>query len=214
MEADAKRKRPAMLRGHGLRRGDLLRNVFRRLAPREVDVHVLGRDDAPGARRAAKVEWRIWLLLRRIEQLALLNSQVLVCLGDLLPLHQFPPDGQELVGDLITFVVIEKDAITLEFGWIPASDDVDEQSSVRQAVKRGRRARGKGRLGKARPHRDQEPQATGEGDHRGGDDPRVLARAAGGKEHAVIAELIRSPGNLRQIAERYVSGADLAAEIP
>jgi hypothetical protein len=121
---------------------------------------------------------------------------MLVRLSDLLPLHELTPDRQELVGDLVTFVVIEKDAVALEFGRIAAGDDVDEQSSVRQAVKRGRRAGGKGRLCKTRPHRDQETQPAGEGDHRGGDNPRVFARPARGKQHAVIAELVGGPGNL------------------
>jgi len=52
-----------------------------------------------------------------------------------------------------------------------------------------------------------------ERNHRGSDDPGVLARAAGRKEHPVIAEFIGGPGNLRQVAERDMSSADLAAEI-
>src|ERR1700722_17848330 len=108
METDAERKGPAILLGHGLRGGDLLRNVFRRLAPCEVDVHVLGRDDAPGTRRASKIKRRVRSLLRRIEKFALLDSEMLMRLCNFLALHELAPDGQELVGDFVTFVMIEK----------------------------------------------------------------------------------------------------------
>src|SRR3984957_2207555 len=121
---------------------------------------------------------------------------MLMRLGNFLALHEVAPDGQELVGDLVTFVMIEKNAVALEFDRIAAGDDVDEQSSVRQAIKRGRRARGKGRLCKTWSHRDEETQSAGEGDHCGGDNPRVFARPARGKQHAVIAEFIGGSGDL------------------
>src|SRR5580704_16870326 len=153
------------------------------------------------------------LLLRRIEQLALFNSQVLVRLGDLVTLHELTPDRQELVGDLVTFVVIEKNAVALEFDRITACHDADKQSPVRQAVKRGRCARGKGRFCEARPHRDKEAQSAGERDHCRGDDPRVLARPARWKQHTVITEVIGGPGDLREIAERNVACADFTAQV-
>jgi hypothetical protein len=43
-----------------------------------------------------------------------------MALNDLLTLHELTPDGQELVGDLVTFVVIEKDTVPLELSGIPA----------------------------------------------------------------------------------------------
>ena len=121
---------------------------------------------------------------------------MLVRLRDFLALHELPPDRQELVGDFVTFVVIEKDAVALEFDRIAASDDVNEQSSVRQAIERRRGARGKGRLRKAGPHGDEKAESLSERNHCRGDNPGVLARAAGGKEHAVIAKFVGGPGNL------------------
>jgi len=52
-------------------------------------------------------------LLRRIEELALLDSEMLMRLGNFLALHEVAPDGQELVGDLVTLVMIEKNAVAL-----------------------------------------------------------------------------------------------------
>ena len=116
--------------------------------------------------------------------------QMLVRLGDFLALHQLAPDREELVGHLVAFVVIEEDAVALEFDGVAACDDIDEHAGRSTGVERRGHARGEGRLSQARPHRDEEAQPPGERDHRRGDHPGIFARAARRKQHAEIAELV------------------------
>lgn len=53
---------------------------------------------------------------------------------DLASIDQRSPDGQELVGDLLTLIVIEMEPITRQLNRIAARNDVDETSPARNPV--------------------------------------------------------------------------------
>ncbi len=74
-------------------------------------------------------------------------------------------------------------------------------------------AGGEGGLGQARAHGDQKTEPLGQRHHGRGDHPGILAGSSGGQQCAEIAELVGGACDLRQIAERHVAGAGLAAEI-
>src|SRR5262249_10542788 len=76
--------------------GDLCRHVGGRLAPGQIDLHMLGGDLLPGAGGAAEIERRIGLLQRRVEELAALDGEMRAPVVDGLALHQPLPDLQEL----------------------------------------------------------------------------------------------------------------------
>jgi hypothetical protein len=110
--------------------------------------------------------------------------------------------------------MIEEHAIPLQFDRISTRGHVDEQTSAGQTIKRRSRPGRERRLREARAHSDEKPQAFGDRGHRGGDHPGILARASRREQHAVIAELIGGPRDLREIAERNVPCPLLAAQMP
>ena len=193
---------------------DLERHVGDRLAPGQVGVDLLGRDLDAGIRRAAEPERRVGLLHRREEQLPALEPDVLAlrCVDGLAG-QQRAPDAQELVGDGVAGGVVEEQAVALELDRVAAGDHVDQQPAVRDPVERRRHARGHGGRLQARADGDQEAQPLGQRRQGRGDDPAVLAGAAGRQQHAVVAEIVGRLGDLAQIGEVDLPGALAGAEI-
>ncbi|ESY93904.1 hypothetical protein X741_16585 [Mesorhizobium sp. LNHC229A00] len=88
-------------------------------------------------------------------------------------------DSEEFLRHLIALGMREKDAIALVLQRIAASDDIDQQAAVGNAVERGGHARGKRRRLQAGPHGDEETQPLCQWRQRRGNHPGILAGPAG-----------------------------------
>ncbi|MCY1312998.1 hypothetical protein D9M70_634800 [compost metagenome] len=67
-----------------------------------------------------------------------------------LEIHRFAlqhpaPDPEELIGDFVTFAMVEKNPVATVFVRVTAGDHVDQQTPARQAIQRRRHARRHGR---------------------------------------------------------------------
>ena len=107
----------------------------------------------------------------------------------------------------------EKNAVAGILGRIAAGDDVDQQSSAGNAVEGCGHPCGERRVEQARPEGDEIAELFGQRHQRRGDHPAILAAAAGGDQHAVIAQPVRRTRDLCEIGVIDVAGADLRAEI-
>ena len=153
------------------------------------------------------------MLDRWIEDLAALDLQVSALVIERLAREQTRVDVQKLVGDHVTLVVGEEDAVALVFRRIAAGDDVDEQASPGKTVQRRRHARRDRRRLQAGPHRHQEAQPLGQRHERRGDDPGILTRTPGRQKHAEIAAVVRRLRDLREIFQRDVARAEGRAQV-
>ena len=104
--------------------------------------------------------------------------------------------------------MVEEDAVALVLDRVAAGDDVDQQAAAREAVERRRHAR-RQRSATAGPGRTATRNFSRSvtARQRRGDDPGVLAGAAGRQQHAVVAELVGGLRDLVQIVEVDVARA-------
>ncbi len=214
MQPNAERDLAAALLGDPAHACNLLRDLRRGLAPGQVFVDGIDGDIDAGIRRAAKIEWRMGCLDRWIEDAAVFDRDVLARDSDGFAGELPRVNIQKLTGDLIAFVVIEEDAIALVLDGIAARHDVDEQSSVGQAIQRGShaRCRYRGRL-QSGSHGDEIAQSFRPRRDGRCDDPGVFAIAPGREQGPVIAELVRGTRNLPQIVEIDLARTGRGSEI-
>ncbi len=140
VQANAELDLAAMRRCAGANVGDLLRDRFGRLAPRQIRIDMLARHIVRGRRRTAEPQRRMRILHRRIQRLAALRGQMLALEVDrfirMRRGEQLAPDVQEFVGDFVARVVVDEHAVAFQFGRIAAGHDVDQQASIRQTGRR------------------------------------------------------------------------------
>ncbi len=176
---------------------DLLRDGGRRLAPRQVDVGVLGRDLAGGGRGAAEVDLgdRVGQLL----ELRALDAQVLAGEGHLLARPEPAHDREELAAALVAAVLVEEVAVGALLVGLAAGDDVEQEAAAGEVLEGRGHLGGQRRRGEAGPERDEELEPLRErGEHRRGE-PRVLAPRAGRGQRGLEAELLGAAGDLPEV---------------
>ncbi len=127
--------------------------------------------------------------------------------------EETPIDVEELVRHGITGIMRQEDAVALGFDGVAARHDVDQQPPVRDAVERRRHAGRHRGLLQARPHRHEISKPLRQRHHGGSDDPGVLAGLPGRQQDAEIAEFVRRPGDLAEVAQRHVPCPGLAREV-
>ena len=193
--------------------GDLLGNRRRRLAPGQVQLDLLGGEVLGGLRGAAEVQRRTRLLQRRIEELGPLHLDVLAGVVDGLALQHATPDAGEFDRRLVAFGVAQVQAVASQFVGIAAGDQVEQRAAVGQPVQGRRLARGDGRRNDPGTQRDEELQALGYRDQRGGDQPGVLAGTSGGDQYAAEAQAVGGLGDLLQVAVVDGTGALGGAQV-
>ena len=219
VQADAELDGTALARRALAHVGDLLRHFGRRLAPGEIGIDLLGGQFVRRFRRATEPHGRIRLLRRREQQLRALHAQMLAVVVEALPFmaarDDLAPDADELGRLLVARGMVEKHAIAFQLGLVAARDEVHQHASAGEPIEGRRHARGKTRLMQARPHRDQELEPRRRADQARRDHPRVFAGAAGGNQHAFVAELVGRAGDLLQVGQvdraRAFGGAEIAA---
>lgn len=96
---------------------------------------------------------------------------------------------------------------------IAAGDQIEQRAPVGQAIQRRRLARRQRRGDDARPQRDQKLQPLGDRDQRGGHQPGVFARTAGGDQHPAESQPVRRLGDLLQITVIDAARSLCAAKI-
>ncbi|MCY1302976.1 hypothetical protein D9M70_526630 [compost metagenome] len=98
-------------------------------------------------------------------------------------------------------------AVAGQFVRVAAGDQVEQRAAVGKAVEGRRLARRHGRRNDPRAQRDEELQALGDRDQRGGDQPGILAGTSGGNQHTAEAEAVGGLGDLLQVAVVDRAGA-------
>lgn len=147
------------------------------------------------------------------QQPAVLDRDVLALGVHGLARKQIAVDVQELARDFVTLVMVKEDAVALVLDRITAGHDVNQQSSVGDAIQRRGHARGDARRLQARTHGNEITQPFGPWRDRRGHHPRVLAASPGRQQHAEVTELIGGLRDLAQIVEVYLASACGGAEI-
>lgn len=109
--------------------------------------------------------------------------------------------------------MIEMQPLRRQLFRIAAGDQIEQRAPVGQAIQRCRLARRQRRGDDARPQRDQKFQPLGDRDQRGGHQPGVFARAAGGDQYAAESQPIRRLGDLLQVTVIDAARPLCAAEI-
>ena len=188
-------------RGAALRLFQLFGDLMHGLAPGQVFIHLLGRQILAGIGRAAEIERRNRLLHRQYVQPAALYAVVFAVEVYRLAGQQPAPDGQELAGLGVAFVMRSEDAVAGQLDRIAADYNVKQQPAVAQPVKRCRLARREGRRDDAGPQRHEIFQPLRMGRQSGRCDPGILAVLAGRQQDAGKAEPVDSLGDLLEIAE-------------
>ncbi len=196
MQPDAKRDLAAL----GLREFvdciELVGDKRRRLAPGQVLVDGFSGDRRSGRRRTAEEQRRMRLLIRRKQQLAIFDGNMLALEVHGVAGEQVFVDGQEFTRDLVAFVMRQEYSVAFVLGRVAAGDDIDQQPPVRDAVERRGHAGRHCRRLQPWPHRHEIAELPRQRHQRGCDDPGILATPAGRQQHAEIAEIVRCLGNL------------------
>ena len=203
VQSDAKPDRAAFFCRARADVGNLFRDGGRRLAPRQVDVHLLGRQFMRGFRRAAEIQRWIRLLHGRVQGFCTLHLDMLaleiVAGRAALARQRGAPHLDEFIGDFIALGVVGKQAVRFQLALVAARDDVDQEAPVRQPVERGRHAHGQAGRGQAGTDGDEEFELLRHADQRRRHHPRIFAGAARRQQHAVVAERVGGHGHLAQI---------------
>src|SRR5215213_544041 len=126
MQADAETHVAAFGLGQTTDRGDLFGNLIGRLAPRQIEIDMFGRDLLRCWGGATEIERRVGFLHPGDEQLAPPNIDVLPLEVDRLASQLLAPDGEELVGDVVALIVRDMQSITCQLHRIAAGDDIDQ----------------------------------------------------------------------------------------
>ena len=159
----------------------------------------------------------MWLLHGREEQLGALHGQVLAFKVQAFALvaarEDLAPDADELGRLFVARGVVEEHAVALQLGLVAARHQVDEQPPAREAIKRGRHARRQRRLVQAGAHGHQKLEVARDGQQAGRHHPRVFARAAGGDEHAFVAQAVGRHGHLLEVVVVELAGTFGSAEV-
>lgn len=132
---------------------------------------------------------------------------------DGLALQHTTPDAGEFDRGLVAFGVAQVQAVASQFVGIAAGDQVEQRAAVGQPVQGRRLARGDGRRNDPGTQRDEELQALGYRDQRGGDQPGVLAGTSGGDQYAAEAQAVGGLGDLLQVAVVDGTGALGGAQV-
>src|SRR5580658_9433359 len=143
MEPDAVAQGPAALGRNGPHLCDLLPDLIRRLAPAEIMLDMIGRDDLPGSGGTAEIERRMRLLHRRKDQAA--AGRHLPVAGSRL---RFPPVQQPhpplyFGGSSGAGQIIAADHVEHYLSWGEPPDQVGQKIAEMRAVaaERGRTLR-------------------------------------------------------------------------
>ncbi|MNN34243.1 hypothetical protein D3C81_1480410 [compost metagenome] len=104
-------------------------------------------------------------------------------------------------------------AVAGQFVRVATGDQVEQRPTIGKAVEGRRLARSHGRRDDPRTQRDEEFQALGDRDQRGGDQPGVLAGTPGGDQHAAETEAVGGLGDLGQVAVVDGAGALGGAQV-
>jgi len=138
---------------------------------------------------------------------------VLAVVIDGFALQHATPDAGELDRGLVAFGVGQVQAVGGQLVRVAAGDQVEQRATAREPIQRCRLARRHGGRNDPRAQRDQEFQALGERDQRGGHQPGILAGAAGGNQHAAKTEAVGGLGDLAEVAVVDGAGAFAGAEV-
>ena len=122
-------------------------------------------------------------------------------------------DADKLARHLVALVMLKKNSVAFVLDRIAAGNDVDQQSPIGDAIERGRHSRGDGRRLQTGTHGNEIPQPLGQRRERRCNHPGILAAPPGRQQHAEIAELVGSLGDLPQIRQRDRARANRGAEV-
>ncbi|MNZ75199.1 hypothetical protein D3C78_936720 [compost metagenome] len=123
--------------GFGAHLFNFLFHLFRRFAPGEIQIDLFCRQILCNVRRSAKVKRRTRLLNRWEIEFCITYVNVFAFIGDGFALKQTTPDAGEFCRGLIAFGVVEEDAVSREFRWVAAGDQIKQRTSVGESVERG-----------------------------------------------------------------------------
>ena len=199
VQANTKTQRTTAFRRPRADVRDLLRHLGRRLAPRQIHVHLLRRQVVGCVRGSAEIQRRVGLLHRGKQGLRTFDAQMPALVGHGLAAQNGAPDAEELVGRFVALTVIEEEAVAGELDRIAAGHHIDEQPAIGEPVERSSHARGHAWRHEPRTHGDQEPQLLRHPDQTRCRHPRVFARTPGGDERAVVAERVRGDRDPLQV---------------
>ncbi len=153
------------------------------------------------------------LLVRREQQLAVLDSDVLALEVDRFAGEQIFVDRQEFARHLVTLVMRQKYAVAFVLGRIATGDHIDQQPAVRDAVeRRGHAGRHRRRL-QTGPYRDQIAELARQRRQRRCDDPGIFAAPSRRQQHAEVAEIVGGLGDLPKVMEVDGAPADLCSQV-
>jgi hypothetical protein len=111
--------------------------------------------------------------------LAALDAQVLavkvIRLTGVAAGQDFTPDSNELRRLRVTRRMVQKHAVAFEFRLVATSHQIDQQTSIGEAIKRGGHARSQARLVQSGAHGHQKLQALGDSQQARCHNPRVFA---------------------------------------
>uniref|UniRef100_A0A7S3XRX8 Uncharacterized protein n=1 Tax=Heterosigma akashiwo TaxID=2829 RepID=A0A7S3XRX8_HETAK len=217
MQPDAVAQRAPVCGGALAHVGQLLGHLLGRLAPGQIGVHLRRRQLVGRRRGAAEEHRRIGAVDRRIQDLAGLDAQMLAFEVEGLAVvragQQLAPDPDELGGLLVACRVVEELAVAGQLFGIAAGDQVDQQPTARQPVQRGGHAGALRRRHQAGAQRDEEFQLACRVDQAGRNHPGVFAAAAGGQQHALVAQAVGGDRDLLEVGMVGHARAARAAEV-
>ena len=107
----------------------------------------------------------------------------------------------------------QEQSVASQFFRIATGDQVEQRTATRQAIQGRGLTRGHGRGDDPRAQGNQEFQALGHGDQRGGHQPRVFARATRRDQHPAETQAVSSLGHLLQVTVVDSAGAFGGAKV-
>ncbi|MNP06757.1 hypothetical protein D3C76_987540 [compost metagenome] len=123
------------------------------------------------------------------------------------------PDAGEFDGGFVALFMAQVQAVAGQLVRVATGDQVEQRPAIGKSVEGRRLTRSHGRRDDPRTQRDEEFQALGDRDQRGGDQPGVLAGTPGGDQYAAETETVGSLGDLLQITVVDGAGAFGGAKV-
>ena len=197
MQPDAEPHRPR--RGQVRDPAQLRRHRVRGLAPGQVDVAVAGRHRSRRRRRAAEVQ--VGYRVGQPGQPRALHLQVLAVEVHRLAGPQPGHDAEELGAPFVPLLLAGEVAVSPLLGGLTAGHHVQQQAAAGVTLKRRGHLRGKGRRDQPGPEGDEELEPLGHLGEHGRGQPGVLAPGPRRGEGGFEPELLRTAGDLAEVAE-------------
>ena len=197
MEPDPEPQGPAGRGGEVTHAFDALCDHGRWLTPREIHIHMLGRDGLGRVGRAAEVDLRYRVRDRAGRGTGHAKEVAVVVEGFAGP--RAPHHLNELRGLCVPSLLVLMHSEPRQFGGFRAGDDVEEQASVGHALVRGSHLGRKGRREQGRTKRDEKLHPSSQRKQRRRGEPCVLAAGATGGQHGVVPKVITRSSNLGEV---------------